>query len=53
MFARWFQLRIISRPTVFSSHNKPAPTGLISPETNQRTSQLYEINLATIMDDHF
>jgi len=37
MFACWFQPGLISQPTVFSSHNKPVPAGLISPETNQRT----------------
>ena len=37
MFARWFQSGLINHDTVFSSHNKPAPVGLISPETNQRT----------------
>jgi len=25
---------------VFFSHNKPAPAGLISPETNQRTGRM-------------
>ena len=37
IFACWFQSGLISQPTVFSSHNKPVPAGLISPETNQRT----------------
>jgi len=38
-FACWFQPGLISQPTVFSSHNKPAPVGLISSETNQRTGR--------------
>ena len=38
MFACWFQPGLISQPTMFFSHNKPAPVGLISPETNQQTS---------------
>jgi len=33
LFACWFQPELISQPTVFFSHNKPAPAGLISPET--------------------
>jgi len=37
LFVGWFQPELISQPTVFSPYNKPAPTGLISPETNQRT----------------
>jgi len=37
LFACWFQPELISQPTMFSSHNKPAPAGLISLETNQRT----------------
>ena len=37
MFACWFQLELISHDTVFFSHNKSAPAGLISPETNQQT----------------
>jgi len=41
LFACWFQPGLISQPTVFFSHNKPAPAGLISPETNQRTGRLY------------
>jgi len=41
MFAIWFQPELISQPTVFSSHNKPAPAELINPETSQRTSRLY------------
>ena len=40
MFACWFQPGLISQTTMFSSHNKPAPAGLISPETNQRTGSL-------------
>ena len=32
--------RLISQSIVFSSHNKPVPAGLISPETNQRTGWL-------------
>ena len=36
LFACWFQPGLISQPTVFSSHNKPVPAGLISLETNQR-----------------
>jgi len=40
LFACWFQPGLISQPTVFSSHNKSAPAGLISPETNQRTGRL-------------
>ena len=41
LFACWFQPGLISQPTVFSSHNKPAPARLISPETNQRTGRIY------------
>ena len=37
LFSCWFQPWLISQPTVFFSYNKPAPAGLISPETNQRT----------------
>ena len=37
MFACWFQAGLISHGTIFSSHNKPAPAGLINLETNQRT----------------
>jgi len=40
LFACWFQPGLISQPTMFFSHNKPAPAGLISPETNQRTARL-------------
>jgi len=36
MFACWFQLGLISQPTVFSSHTKPASAGLINPETDHR-----------------
>ena len=43
MFACWFQLELISQPTVFFSHNKPAPAGFISAETNQRTGWLFMI----------
>jgi len=31
LFACWFQSGLISQPTVFSSHNKSALAGLISP----------------------
>ena len=41
LFACWFQPGLISQPTVFSSHNKPAPARLISPESNQRTGSLH------------
>jgi len=34
LFACWFQPWLISQPTIFFSHNKPAPAGLISLETN-------------------
>ena len=37
LFACWFQPGLISHDTVFFSHNKSAPAGLISSETNQRT----------------
>jgi len=37
MYACWFQPGLISHDTVFSSHSKPTPAGLINPETNQRT----------------
>ena len=37
LFACWFQAGLISHGTVFFSHNKSAPAGLISSETNQRT----------------
>ena len=40
LFACWFQPGFISHGTIFSSHNKPAPAGLISPKTNQRTGWL-------------
>jgi len=40
LFACWFQSGLISQPTVFFSHNKPAPAGLISPKTNQQTGRL-------------
>ena len=43
LFACWFQPELVSHDTMFSSHNKPAPTGLISPETNQRTGRLNEL----------
>ena len=39
LFACWFQLGLISQPTMFFSHNKPAPVGLISSETNLRTCE--------------
>jgi len=48
LFACWFQPGLISQPTMFSSHNKPASAGLISPETNQRTGLLTFHNLAII-----
>ena len=41
LFACWFQSGFISQPTVFSSHNKPAPVRLISSETNQRIESLW------------
>jgi len=37
----WFQPELISQSIVFFSYNKPAPAGLISPETNQQTCQLW------------
>ena len=40
LFACWFQPWLISQPTMFFSHNKPAPAELISLETNQRTCHL-------------
>ncbi|XP_066372168.1 2-oxoglutarate-dependent dioxygenase 33-like isoform X2 [Miscanthus floridulus] len=40
LFTCWFQPELISQLTVFSSHNKPAPAGLISPETNQQTGRV-------------
>ena len=40
LFAGWFEPWLISHPTMFFSHNKPTPTRLISPETNQRTCSL-------------
>jgi len=40
LFARWFQPGLISWPTVFFSHNKPASAEFISPETNQRTGRV-------------
>ena len=40
LFVYWFQPGLISQPTIFSSHNKPAPAGLISPETNQRADRI-------------
>ena len=43
LFICWFQLRLISQQIVFSSHNKPAPAGLISPETNQRNFLLQQL----------
>ena len=36
LFVCWFQPGLISQPTVFFSHSKSAPAGLISPEINQR-----------------
>ena len=45
LFVCWFQLGLISQPIVFSSHNKPAPAELISPETNQRTRRLSVANM--------
>ena len=36
MFACWFQPELTSQGTVFFSHNKLAPAGLISLKTNQR-----------------
>ena len=41
--ASWFQPGLISQPIVFSSHNKLALAGLISPETNQRTGRLIRL----------
>jgi len=41
-----FQSGLINQPTLFSSHNKPASAGLISPETNQRTGSLSDDCLA-------
>jgi len=40
LFACWFQPGLINQPTVFSSHNKSAPAGLISPDINQRTDYM-------------
>ena len=40
MFVCWFQPGLITHGTVFFSHSKPAPTGLISPETNPCCKQL-------------
>ena len=40
IFVCWFQPGLISQLTVFFSHNKLAPTGLISSETNQQTCRL-------------
>jgi len=37
LFACWFQSGLINQPIMFFFHNKPAPTGLISLETNQQT----------------
>ena len=51
MFACWFQLGLIRQPTVFSSHNKPAPAGLISPETNQRTGRLSDVVIVLVFSE--
>ena len=48
LFACWFQSELTSQPTVFSFHNKLAPAGLISLETNQRTgSEILTVLLKT------
>ena len=49
-FAYWFQSGLISQPTVFSSHNKPALVRLISPETNQR---IYRLCSGVSWSSHF
>jgi len=49
LFACWFQPGLISQSIVFSSHNKPAPAGLISPEINQRIGRIYSLGIVVDM----
>jgi len=44
----WFLPGLISQPTVFFSHSKPTPAGLMSPETNQRTGRMTALKRAII-----
>jgi len=49
LFACWFQPELISHGTIFSSHNKPAPAGLISPETNQQAGCLIRVSRSRLL----
>jgi len=50
-FYNWLQPGIISQPTVFFSHNKSAPAGLISPETNQRIGRLSDSHITFLVKE--